>query len=339
MYSAQLPRLNKLTLTDLASVSNIRARDKFFQSIAGGDIKRNITNLDISNISFRSIDFKAFMKSGLCNSVNEVYVKHATINKLYLPQQPCSSLKVIDISDSHVSIVLSNRQSCGNICINVEELYMNGLGKYRVTPPLQDELDRDLTSCPYKIKKVSLENNLIKRLSFSVKLHNYTKKTVEWISLSENILEFLSTQFLSPLMNLQYLDISRNQLHKMQEHYEETLIKENTKMKVLKLNNNGFARIHFNMCLTNSDLLVLDLSHNNLSSLDFKIGHLTNLKVLNLSYNAIHSIDVQTMETMGQLASATNALLIDLSNMLCSCSCDDDNKETIQWIHAHLDTG
>ncbi|KAH3781014.1 hypothetical protein DPMN_158839 [Dreissena polymorpha] len=349
MYSASLPQVNKLTLTGLGSRYNIIAGERFFQGIAGRDIQRNITYLDMSNISFSSLDLKAFIKSGLCNSVNEVYLRHALFKVIHLPEEPCSSLKVIDISDSNLSKTFlkwlfgaKKRVQClfAKFNFNVEEMYFNGLGKYMVTPPLY-EVDFDLTSCPFKIKKFSLENNLIKRLNFTVKLHNDTQKTVEWISLSGNMIEFLSPQFLSPSTNLQYLDVSSNQLHKMQVYYEHTfelLIKNNTKMKVLKLNTNGINRIPYNMFLTNSELEVLDLSHNNLSSLDFKIDHLTNLKVLNLSYNAVHSIDVHTRKSMEKLAAAPNFLLIDLSNMPYICSCDDDHMETIEWIYTNLDT-
>ncbi|KAH3752109.1 hypothetical protein DPMN_186719 [Dreissena polymorpha] len=129
----------------------------------------------------------------------------------------------------------------------------------------------------------------------------------------------------------------------MQEHYEdqfELLIQNNTKLNVLKLNQNGIARIPSNMFLTNTVFEVLGLSNNNLSSLDFNISRLTSLKVLHLSYNAISSIDAQTKDTKEQLAAAKKSqkLLIDLSNMPYMCSCDDNHMETIKWIHKNRDT-
>ncbi|KAH3781001.1 hypothetical protein DPMN_158825 [Dreissena polymorpha] len=70
MYSASLPQVNKLTLTGMGSRDHIKAGERFFQGIAGRDIRRNITYLDMSNISFRILDLKAFITSGLCNSFN-----------------------------------------------------------------------------------------------------------------------------------------------------------------------------------------------------------------------------------------------------------------------------
>ncbi|KAH3750962.1 hypothetical protein DPMN_185502 [Dreissena polymorpha] len=355
MYSKNLPRLNKLTLTGLHSyyVETINADYNFFQSIAGLDIQRNITYLDISNVTFGEFNFQAFIQNGLCDSVHKVYLRYATFLNIqgYVAEETCSSLEVLDISDSLLPNIMLDFtiSKIDFLCrltmfyFNIEELYINGLGKYMMTPPLQDDRDGDLSSCPYKMRKLSLENNLIKRLNYTVKLHNDTQKTMEWISLAGNILEFISPLFLSPSFNLKYLDLSSNQLHKMQEHYEdmfELLIQNNTKLNVLKLNRNGIARIPSNMFLTNTELEVLDLSDNNLSSLDFNIGRLTNLKVLNLSYNAISYIDAQTRDTMEQLAAATNShkLRIDLSNMPYICSCDDNHMETIQWIHRNLDT-
>ncbi|KAH3706688.1 hypothetical protein DPMN_066076 [Dreissena polymorpha] len=357
MNSTHLPRLNKLRLNGMysAEVDAIDANNDLFQSVAGRDIKRNITHLDISNINFRDFNFDAFFKSGLCNTVHEIYLRNATIQNMHgfgYVNESCSSLKIIDISDSQLPNILrhhSAMSTLASLCrltifyFNVEELYMNGLGTKKNTPPLQDDRDGDLRSCPYRLRTFSLENNLIKRLNSTVKLHNQTQKTMEWISLSGNILEFISPQFLCQSMNLKYLDLSGNHLHKMQEYYEDQfkiLTKYNTKLKVLKLNRNGISCIPFNMFLTNNELEELDLSHNNISSLDFHIGLLTNLKVLNLSYNAISYIDAKARATMQQLAAAKNPqnLTIDLSNMPYICSCDDNHIETIKWIHRNLDT-
>ncbi|KAH3747722.1 hypothetical protein DPMN_182151 [Dreissena polymorpha] len=357
MNSTHLPRLNKLRLNGMysAKVDAIDANTDLFRSVAGRDIKRNITHLDISNINFRDFNLRAFFESGLCNTVHGIYLRNATIQNMHIGflKEPCSSLKIIDISDSllpnilrhsaKMSIIASWCRFFTSFFFNVEELYMNGLGTYKNPPPLQDDRDGDLRSCPYRLRIFSLENNLLKRLNSTVKLHNQTQKTMEWISLSGNVLEFISPQFLCQSMNLKYLDLSGNHLHKMQEYYEdqfEILTKNNTKLKVLKLNRNGISRIPFNMFVTNNELEELDLSHNNISSLDFHFGLLTNLQVLNLSYNAISFIHAKARATMQQLAAAKKPqnLTIDLSNMPYICSCHDNHMETIKWIQTNLDT-
>ncbi|KAH3747724.1 hypothetical protein DPMN_182153 [Dreissena polymorpha] len=352
MNSTHLPKLNALTLTGMHSTFRVTidANYYFFRSLAGHGIQRNITYLDMSNITFRLLDFEAFSNSSLCNSVHEIYLRNATIQNMHgfgYVNKPCLSLKVIDMSDSQLPNIthsFAQMSKIASLCtktiffFNAEELYMDGVGTNNNTPPLQDDYDGDFRSCPYRLRKFSLANNFIKRLNSTLKLHNDTQKTLKWIKLSGNILEFISPQFLSSSINLQYLDLSSNHLHKMQEYYEdqfEILTKNNTKLNVLKLNRNGISRIPFNMFLTNNELEELDLSHNNISSLDFHVGLLTNLKEFNLSYNAVSYIDAKARDTVQQLAAAKKPqnLTIDLSNMPYICSCDDNHMETIKWIH------
>ncbi|KAH3825283.1 hypothetical protein DPMN_127157 [Dreissena polymorpha] len=353
--STHLMRLKALTISHMYSYYStdaIDANDDFFRSIAGHYNKRNVTYLNISDVRFGDFDTKAFMQSGLCDSVKTLVLRRVTIKNMIrfnnVTDHKCS-LKVFDISDSKLpfdwrhfridKVVLSYSCWFKHHFLNLEELYMNGLGKYIITPTSIDFDKNYLCSCLNGIRKFSLENNLLKLLNYT----EGNQGAMEWISLSENILEFISPKFLSQSTNVQYLDLSSNNLYKMQEYYEdrfEILITNNTKLKVLKLNKNNLARIPFNMFLTNSELEELDLSQNKISSLNFSIGQLTHLKVFNLSHNAITSIDAQTRDTMEKLASDTNShkLLIDLSNMPFICSCDDDHIETIQWIYQNLDT-
>ncbi|KAH3752073.1 hypothetical protein DPMN_186683 [Dreissena polymorpha] len=224
LKSDHLPRLKTLTLTGINSCQySCVAKDDVFRSIVGHDIKRNITYLDISNVSFWEFDVEAFVQSGLCDSVHELYLRHATLkmNPDAMIFKSCRSLKILDLSYSK----LPNFRLSGthrhtfwwllrSYFINTQELYMNGVFKYMLTPTLPEYLK------------------------------------------------------------------------------------------------------------------------------DFNIGRLTNLKVLNLSYNALSYIDAQARDTMEQLAAATNShkLQIHLSNMPFICSCDDDHMKTIQWIHKNRDT-
>ncbi|KAH3825320.1 hypothetical protein DPMN_127194 [Dreissena polymorpha] len=353
--SSHLMRLNKLIISNMYSyyfTDSFDANDYFFQSIAGHYKKRNVTYLDISYVSFGDFDTKAFIQSGLCDSVKKLRLRHVTMKNMIrfnnATNHKCS-LKAFDISDSKLpfdwrnfridKVVLSYSCVFKHHFLNLEELYMNGLGKYIITPTIIDFDESYLSSCLNGIRRFTLENNLLKLLNYT----EGNQETMEWLSLSENILEFISPKFLSQSKNLQYLDLSSNHLHKMQEYYEdqfEILITNTTKLKELRLNKNNIARIPFNMFLTNTELEFLDLSQNKISSLNFNIGQLTHLKVLNLSHNAITFIAAQTRDMMEQLASDTNShkILIDLSNMPFICSCDNDHIETIQWIYQNLDT-
>ncbi|KAH3887631.1 hypothetical protein DPMN_011649 [Dreissena polymorpha] len=120
----------------------------------------------MSKVSFGVLYFPSVIHSGLCDSVHEVYLRNATLQTTLgfeNVNKPCSSLKVIDFSDSKLpndvrDIKIGKFLSLypcvfSAFFFNLEELYINGLGKYLMTPPLQDDHDGNLTSCPYRIKK------------------------------------------------------------------------------------------------------------------------------------------------------------------------------------------
>lgn len=127
---------------------------------------------------------------------------------------------------------------------------------------------------------------------------------LKWLKLNCTHLEWVPSQ-VSQLNNLESLTIARNNLVTL--HGELSRI---SKMKVLNCRHNQLTReaIPGSFFSNNKDLLVLDLSHNNLQEIPEEVELNKQLLVLNLSHNSIESLPTSLFINLNEL------LHLDLSS-------------------------
>lgn len=117
---------------------------------------------------------------------------------------------------------------------------------------------------------------------------------LEELDIAENGIELLHPSLTSTASRLLYLDVSFNKLFKMSHDEMNRLLKFSTKLRTFIMSHNNLETIPLHMFTKSYDLVMLDLSHNNLKHLDFDQTALTRLKTLDLSYNKIAVLESQT---------------------------------------------
>ncbi|XP_053382255.1 toll-like receptor 4 [Mercenaria mercenaria] len=162
---------------------------------------------------------------------------------------------------------------------------------------------------------------------------------LEFIDLSENELEHISMD-LKGMSKLKALNVSKNNLFLMNT---DTLIItfDLPELEELLASYNELGQVPRDIFTRTPKLAIIDLSHNKLSRISFKIEHLKLLKRLDVSYNNIKSIGDETrfsLRNMIQSRSSFNSNLTERNNTTfqlniagnpieCSCS----SLEFLKW--------
>ena len=107
---------------------------------------------------------------------------------------------------------------------------------------------------------------------------------------------------MNPFQNLHYLDLSKNKLGIAisYDHYAESIFSKLKEIQVLILSYNGISYLPADSFKGCSSLQVLDLSHNNLSTLSFKTDYLQSLLTLDLSFNNISYVNFSSLNALNK---------------------------------------
>ncbi|BES90893.1 IGc2 [Nesidiocoris tenuis] len=143
-----------------------------------------------------------------------------------------------------------------------------------------------------KLNKLKLDHNLLDQIPITSKLYNVTS-----LSLSNNKIRLLPSQFWDYLPNLQFLDLSFNVLTVLNS---STLLKH-VPLQTLNLNNNLVRQIEGNFSMLR-DLVDLKLSHNELAYLKKEsFRTFTSLKKLDINKNKLTAIGGLTFKGSDKL--------------------------------------
>eukprot|EP00833_Pecoramyces_ruminatium_P009460 jgi/Orpsp1_1/1183492/evm.model.c7180000085439.1 len=149
-----------------------------------------------------------------------------------------------------------------------------------------------------KLKKLIIKSMNIKTIKLDINLNS----SIERINLSRNLLEVFPTQLLK-LPNLKYLDLSMNNINKLELNFLNYL----PKLKRLYLNYNEINEIIINDSILNSSLSSLNLSDNNITQFPSQLFNLKNIRNIYLDDNYIKEIT-------DDINKNSNIEIIDLSN-------------------------
>ncbi|XP_045206135.2 toll-like receptor 3 [Mercenaria mercenaria] len=179
----------------------------------------------------------------------------------------------------------------------------------------------------------------------TVKLHEETERTLSELNVSNNGLEYLSPLTLKPSENVRILDLSNNKLSVMQEKYTkdfENLFWAQTKLHYLNFSHNSLSKIPMQTFSKNKHLKVLDISYNNIESLDFAVKQLVNIEKLIVSHNRIYTIEydfrIDLQMLLSRLSNSTldgnDIFYVYLEGNPFECTCDKGNMRFLEWLHA-----
>ncbi|KAK3609563.1 hypothetical protein CHS0354_019575 [Potamilus streckersoni] len=119
------------------------------------------------------------------------------------------------------------------------------------------------------------------------------------VDLSKNGMEYISPSFLSSFPLLKIIDLSENQLHKMQDIEDfSNLLQGNVELEVLLLHKNHLSSIPTNFLSSNTKLLLLDLRENVLTNFNIDVSHILNFRYIDLRKNQFGSLPSKTYQTL-----------------------------------------
>ncbi|XP_045206119.2 toll-like receptor 2 [Mercenaria mercenaria] len=158
-------------------------------------------------------------------------------------------------------------------------------------------------------------------------------------------MEYISPSVLLPSENIQILDLSNNKLNIMQEKYTkdfEKLFRAQTKLHYLNLSYNSLSHIPRETFLNNKMLKVLDISYNNIKSLDFSMSQLVSIEKVIATHNKIHTIDHYIRMELELFLHRTSSYAVDgndafylyLEGNPFQCTCDETDVTFIEWLHS-----
>ncbi|KAL3888420.1 hypothetical protein ACJMK2_000787 [Sinanodonta woodiana] len=186
----------------------------------------------------------------------------------------------------------------------------------------------------YKIEKKALKdlntldlsnnNIIILNITFS---GSYDFQGLVTLKLSSNNMEYISPSFLSSFPSLKILDLSKNQLHKMQ-HLDDfsCVVTNNEDLETIFLPNNKLSVVPFNLFSSNTKLRLIDLSDNELTYFNLELSKTLDLKLIDLRKNRLKSLPVSFLGQLEQVFlhqdSAENHVNSQTTNSLIS-ECQD----------------
>ncbi|XP_052812626.1 P-granule-associated novel protein 1-like [Mya arenaria] len=313
----------------------------FFRSLSGSG-KRNIKYIDLSHVNIGILDFASFVHAGLCRSFEEFILRYNHFKNFYNSIVPtCENFKILDISHSLLpnlfDFLLKDIDffcQAMSFYYNIEEIYMDSMV---MSVPIRETSELHFQDCPLRLRKVSLANNRLELINISVSdISNMMKKSLSWIDVSGNQIEYLSPRFFSPSVNLKHINLSKNNLGKMQtlhNHDFETFLMNNNELRFLGLAGNNIDKLPLLTLQNKGKLVKLDLSDNRLVDLNFNVDDLRSIQTLNLSNNLMESLSAVLMHKFDLMSTANGSMRhLDISGNPFVCSCDDEHRESIEWI-------
>ena len=153
------------------------------------------------------------------------------------------------------------------------------------------------------------------------------------LDISENSFTYIEPELIRPMKSLKYLDMSNNKLGPSlaDVNYARKFFHAAKRTEVILFSNNSLTSFPSGILRSNNKLRILDLSHNQLTSVGIGLKGQVALELLDLSFNRIVSIDSAGCELIKNLHFSFNTsttiskshnkvgLVLDGNPLSCSC--------------------
>ncbi|XP_061176379.1 toll-like receptor 4 [Saccostrea echinata] len=203
---------------------------------------------------------------------------------------------------------------------NLEEIYA-------YSSRLYVQVRKTLISAP-NLRIVNLRNNFVNSWEGPVYIQpTNTRMTLDF---SNNYCSHISPSILKDGGQVQNLNISHNDIGQdLDKDVHGETFKSLYSLENLDISFCKISKLS-NLLVKNSSMLkYLNVSNNQISRWNLKIDHMTNLSSIDLSQNRIRSFDEKNRKHL-ENAFRKSKLIIDLSDNLLGCSCD--NESFLKWL-------
>ncbi|XP_045170232.2 toll-like receptor 4 [Mercenaria mercenaria] len=345
-----MPALNTIILKDVQTFHHLPVYRTESNNFLKALHPRPIKELSMDGTNFE-IDF-TYMHN-LCKTLEKVSMENAYITALYGAEYfVCPSLKELDFTNASVPFLqymlkikiqpnpsfvsIFNRYA--SFVFNVETLNINNFLLPTPAPLSFDNgLIYNVTGINMKVKYLHFRKNYLKK--FNVSFQNMPFPPGTEIDVSDNNIEYIHLQSLSPGNNIRKIDLSSNRLHEMESNYPiefANFLRFFTGLEEISLASNNLDSLPRNLFIGNTFLKTVNVSSNMLHFISFGLHSLSNLQYLDASNNVIRKlIEHQTREiekhalNYGTLR-RNSSFILDISGNSFDCDCR--NLQFVRWI-------
>lgn len=187
----------------------------------------------------------------------------------------------------------------------------------------------------WKLKHVSLNEMNFQTMDLEIICPKHV--SIVSLEMQANVIDYVNPKLLGCLYTLEYLNLSGNKLGTMSLGHSVLfgkLFTDLRELRYLSLSRNDIQAIPEEMFKTNTKLQYLDLSVNSLSQVTFSLKPLTELKLLNMSYNKFKTLNGLSRTNLISIQAAHLHPIVDVRGNTLSCSLCDDH-EYIEWVVKH----
>ncbi|KAL3872679.1 hypothetical protein ACJMK2_035890 [Sinanodonta woodiana] len=277
---------------------------KFFNAIR----EKNMSYLDVSsaNIAGISVDSKTVTYSNLLY-LDASYSKLAMIGIGHKSNfdYSLSKLEMLDVSGCLSIIHTLREQTAKKMDCDIPNRIKYVFAEALVKPDVRIELNIEarFNQCvKNNIEIVHLSKNRLVHLNVTV-TGSYSFRGLVKLNLSMNHMEYISPSLLGAFPSLQILDLSENQLHKMQKMDDfNNFLRGNSELQIIVLRKNHLSIIP-NLFVHSNKLKLLDLRENDLIHFNMVLGHLPNMQSIDLSKNRFKDLPLSFYNTLEEINS------------------------------------
>ena len=326
-----LDKISKLTLINIGDKIKMKFLrcDSDFYNMTG---LFELEEIDISNnyFKFEPVDCNQFPVS-----LNILIIRGNCISESMLTEI------VLKVNTKLVTVDASDQNRCGEEMDNdkavslpketEKTINMYNLKKFIFTKSIH-KLDFGSEKNSYPLLKyldISFNNFTSPHEKPSDVITNFfsaSRPNLEYLNVSNCGIKDLQHYSLSNFSKLKYLDFSSNKLGKMKRELSDEL-SILTSLKEMNLANNNVDCIQPYLFIMMTYIEMINISDNNLKTLDASLTGPKNLNYLDLSHNKIQMLQKDTLQSLDRLQNA-HPVRLDLTGNMLLCSC-----ETLDFLH------
>ncbi|KAK3609552.1 hypothetical protein CHS0354_019563 [Potamilus streckersoni] len=300
-------KLGKLKYLSLIGIQATQRHVVLGENFTKALSTKNLTYLDISGVKTILVEQVAVVEEVLSN-VKYLNVSDSTLLASYGVQIQIDSLlrnvELVDITSckSLGQYAVESRDSIISRASfpNVKYLFAQHIAE----PNIQVRLNAIFTFENYvlqDLKMLDLSNNNIIYVNLTF-FGIFKSPSFEILNLANNNMEYISPSFLCSFPSLKLLDLSNNQLHKMQtmENFSYTF-SYNKNLEILFLRNNSLSALPLNLFSSNTKLRIIDLSENELTYINIDLHNTWHLRLIDLRKNRIKRLPAAFLRQLDQI--------------------------------------
>lgn len=177
---------------------------------------------------------------------------------------------------------------------------------------------------------LDFKNKGLKWNSFRLLTDDNDLLFLETLDIGENGIKSIETSASKALGHLKHLDVSMNLLNKMSAREFETMLWYMPLLRIFNCSYNYLIGIPKETFRFSKHLEVIDISNNYIEHINLDLTHLTELILLDVSNNRIHTLSHFTIDMFSYMFTLNSQFKVKLEGNTFDCSCH--SKRFIIWL-------